>query len=84
MKRFVSPLLSFFICFCLLIATAHQAWGYVDPGSGLLAMQSIASVAAAFGYFLRRRIRNLFMKPATSEKDAMTVGAKEGSPAKAA
>jgi len=60
MKRIVSASLAVFIFFCMLIATERQAFGYVDPGSGLLALQSLASVAAAFGYFMRRRIRGLF------------------------
>jgi hypothetical protein len=63
MKRlFFSISLALFMAFCLAIATAKPAYGYVDPGSGFLAVQTIASVAAAFGYFLRRRIRSLFSK----------------------
>ena len=76
MKRFVSISLAVFICFCLMIATANQAHAYVDPGSGLLALQGLASAAAAFGYFMRRRIASLFTRtPAPS---------KNGDPAKAA
>jgi hypothetical protein len=61
MKRFfLSASLALFIACSLAIATARPAYGYVDPGSGFLAMQTIASVAAAFGYFLRRRIHALF------------------------
>lgn len=67
MKRlFFSVSLTIFTAFCLVIATARPAWGYVDPGSGFLAVQTIASVAAAFGYFLRRRIRLMF---STGKKD---------------
>jgi hypothetical protein len=63
MKRhFFSVSLALFTAFCLVIATAKPAYGYVDPGSGFLAVQTIASVAAAFGYFLRRRIRSFFGK----------------------
>jgi len=68
MKRlFFSVSLAVFTAFCLVIATARPAWGYVDPGSGFLAVQTVASVAAAFGYFLRRRIRAIF----TKKDDAM-------------
>jgi hypothetical protein len=49
-----------FCCICLVVATERRAYAYVDPGSGLLALQSIASVAAAVGYFMRRRIAGLF------------------------
>ncbi len=79
-RRLLSFSLAVWICFCLLIATERQAWGYVDPGSGLLALQSIASVLAAAGFFLRRNLRNLFSRGA-DKKVAMSVPAKEGTPA---
>jgi hypothetical protein len=70
MKRlFFSVSFAAFMAFCLVIATAKPAYGYVDPGSGFLAVQTIASVAAAFGYFLRRRIRSLFSR----KEDAVLV-----------
>jgi len=62
MKRFVSISLAFFCCLCMLVATERRALAYVDPGSGLLAIQSAASVMAAAGYFMRRRIAALFGK----------------------
>ena len=40
MKRFVSILLTTFCGICLIVATDRRAWGYVDPGSGLLALQT--------------------------------------------
>jgi hypothetical protein len=60
MKRLLSISLSVFITFCLLVATDRRAWGYVDPGSGLIALQTFASVGAAYAYFIRRRIRAFF------------------------
>ena len=60
MKRLISTLLAVFTTLCLLVATERRAWGYVDPGTGLLALQSIASALAALGYLLRRRIKTLF------------------------
>ena len=62
MKRVVSICLSLFICTCLLLATERQAKAYVDPGTGLLALQSIASAVAAAAFFLRKRIVGLFTK----------------------
>jgi hypothetical protein len=44
----------------VLFAVERPAYAYVDPGSGFLALQTIASVLAAFGYFLRRRIAAMF------------------------
>ena len=82
MNRFISFSLSLFIGICLLFAGEHQAWGYVDPGSGLLAMQSIASVLAATGFFLRKQIRALFHRE--EKTPALAVPTKEGNPAKVA
>jgi hypothetical protein len=77
MKHFVSISLAVIVCFCMLIATAQQAFGYVDPGSGLLALQGIGSAAAAFAYFMRRRILALFTR-------ATPAAAKDGNSAKPA
>ena len=60
MKRLISFALTVFCCICLIVATERRAYAYVDPGSGLLALQSVASVLAAVGYFMRRRIAILF------------------------
>jgi hypothetical protein len=60
MKRFISVSLAVFITFCMLIATDRRAWGYVDPGSGLIALQTFASVVAAYVYFVRRKIQTFF------------------------
>jgi hypothetical protein len=60
MKRLISLSLAVFTCLCLLVATERKALAYVDPGSGMLALQSLASILAAAGYFMRRRIRALF------------------------
>lgn len=60
MKRLISASLAILMAFCLLVATDRRAWGYVDPGSGLVALQTIASVGAAYAYYIRRRIRTFF------------------------
>jgi hypothetical protein len=84
MQRLASVALSVFFCFSLIVATAQQAHAYVDPGAGLLALQSAASVAAAGAYFLRRRIRSLFTRSAVQDDQAPAVAAKQSSPIKAA
>jgi hypothetical protein len=61
MKRLLSFALACVFCFCVLVATEQRAMAmYVDPGSGLFALQSAASVMAAAAFFLRRKIRGLF------------------------
>jgi hypothetical protein len=62
MKRLISFCLTLLTCTCLLLATERRALAYVDPGTGLLVLQSLASVVAAVGYFFRRRILGLFTK----------------------
>jgi hypothetical protein len=66
MKRLVNFSLAVICCFCLMVATERRALAYVDPGTGLLAIQSIAAACTAGVYFMRRRIAALFgKKPAT-------------------
>jgi hypothetical protein len=62
MKRLMSVSLTIFCCACLMLATERRAMAYVDPGSGLLALQSLGSLLAAAGFFMRRRIMGLFNK----------------------
>jgi len=57
-----SGFLAVFSCLCLMVATEHRAYAYVDPGSGFMALQAIASVMAATGYFLRTKIKALFTR----------------------
>jgi hypothetical protein len=75
MKRLISFSLAVFTCLCLLIATERQALAYVDPGSGMVALQSLASILAAAGYFMRRRIAALFgrKKPEETAEVPVTV-----------
>lgn len=77
MKKISSIVLAMFIGFCLLVATDRKAYGYVDPGTGMIALQSVASMAAAAGYFMRRRIKALFSGKDVLEerKDPATVQA---------
>lgn len=75
MKRLISLALTMFTGVCLLMAMERRALAYVDPGSGLLALQSFASVMAAAGFFLRRRIMGLFKrnKPQANVATPVTV-----------
>jgi hypothetical protein len=77
MKRLISISLAIFTTLCLLVATERRAWGYVDPGTGLLALQSIASALAAVGYLLRRRIKALFKWKNAEANSAPQVVTKE-------
>jgi len=69
MKRLFSFSLAVFITLCMIVGSERRAWGYIDPGSGLIALQGFASVAAAYAYIVRRRIREFF----TSKKGQSSV-----------
>jgi hypothetical protein len=43
----------------LLIAVAQPAYGYVDPGSGILAFQIISTTFAGMIFILRGRLQRL-------------------------
>jgi len=75
MKRLVSFVLTLFTGVCFLMAMERRAMAYVDPGTGLLALQSFASVMAAAMFFLRRRIMGLFKrnKPEANVATPVTV-----------
>lgn len=58
----------------LLAALTKPAWGYVDPGSGLLAVQVGGSMLAGGLFILRSKIRKLFglSTPRKVEEEAET------------
>ncbi len=82
MKRLASATLATLILFCLVVAAEKPAFGYVDPGSGFVALQSLASVAAACGYFLRRRIKTAWTR--LDAKEATSAATKQSNFIKAA
>jgi hypothetical protein len=47
----------------LILATEQVAQAYVDPGTGLLALQILGATVAGWIYILRRRVRALFGGP---------------------
>ena len=69
---------------CLVVASERRAWGYVDPGSGLIALQGIASVAAAYAYYIRRRIRTFFSRKNEQPPVVLPVTSKPGEPSELA
>jgi hypothetical protein len=78
MKQFISFSLAVFIALCMVVATERRAWGYVDPGSGLIALQTFASVAAAYAYMVRRRIRAFFQRKTGETPAVLPVASKPG------
>ena len=52
----VSLFLALSFCF------ERNAYGYVDPGSGLLVFQSLSAAVAGAIFYFRRHIKSLFIK----------------------
>lgn len=65
MKRISSLSLAILITLCLIVGSERRAWGYVDPGAGFIALQTFASIVAAYAYLVRRRIRAFFTRKQT-------------------
>jgi hypothetical protein len=84
MKRVVSFSLGILITLCMMVGSERRAWGYVDPGSGLIALQGIASVAAAYAYYVRRRIRAFFSRKKKVSTVVLPVATKAGESSEAA
>jgi hypothetical protein len=76
MKRILPLSLSVITCVGLLLATERRAMAYIDPGQGLLFVQSIGAAMAAAAYFLRRRILALFGKKKPADDVAIPVVAR--------
>lgn len=45
----------------------RPAYGYADPGTGLLAVQAVGSALVAMGWFLRRKIYALLRRGSASK-----------------
>ncbi len=78
MKRLLSFSLAVFITLCMIVGSERRAYGYVDPGSGLIALQGIASVAAAYAYYVRRKIRSFFSRKKEEPAVVLPVVTKTG------
>jgi hypothetical protein len=63
--------LSVALVLALTICLERPAYGYIDPGNGLLAMQSLSAMFTGAIFYFRRRLKSLVKK--TSEKSDATV-----------
>lgn len=76
LRRFLFAAFAAIELLVLLVALAKPAYGYVDPGSGLLAVQVGGSMLAGALFVLRSKIRKLLrMSPPTSEASPDEKGA---------
>ena len=84
MKRLLSISLAVMTSICLIVATERRAYGYIDPGSGLVALQTVASVMAATTYFMRRKIQTLFGSKKELSPEVVAVGASKAGDSRSA
>jgi hypothetical protein len=78
MKRLISFSLAVFITLCMIVGSERRAWGYVDPGTGLIALQTLASVLAAYAYYVRRKIMAFFARKKKAPAAVLPIVAKTG------
>jgi hypothetical protein len=56
----------------------QPAYGYTDPGTGLLAIQAVGSAVVAVGWYLRRKIYSIFHRGGSGKTQPSSYGATEG------
>jgi hypothetical protein len=63
-----------FIVLALSFCFEKQAQAYVDPGSGILAFQTIGALFTGALFYFRRRIKTIFLRsPKQTESDLADV-----------
>lgn len=72
LRRPVLAVLASIELLVLLAAFAKPAYGYVDPGSGLLAFQIGGSMLAGGLFIIRSKLRKLFRMSSPAEEKAVT------------
>lgn len=70
MRKLLLIFPAFLICLGILLAAEKPAYGYIDPGSGLLAIQALGSMLVAAGWYLRRKIYRLFHRGKAADTPA--------------
>jgi hypothetical protein len=65
--RFAYLCISLALLFCLGISLEEKAYAYIDPGSGLLILQSIGGFFAGVLYLVRKHIKALALRSTSVE-----------------
>lgn len=58
--------------FALSLSLERQAHAYADPGSTLLAFQSLSAVVTGALFYWRRRLKSFFVRSASARTDGAT------------
>jgi hypothetical protein len=81
MKKLLQAFSVLFTLAGVLLVSQRPAYAYVDPGSGLLAVQVIGASLVSAGWFLRRKINALLRWSAKAKQQPEeSLVAKEGEP----
>ena len=65
--RYYAVTLMLFIA--LLTSSIPAAYAYVDPGSGLLAYQSITAFVTGLLFYFRRRLKMIFVRDRNARQE---------------
>ncbi|HTB96104.1 MAG TPA: hypothetical protein VK716_03785 [Terracidiphilus sp.] len=68
MKKLLHVVPFLLVCVGFVLLFELPAYAYADPGTGLLAIQTLGSALVATGWYLRRRIRAIFSRTESSEE----------------
>jgi hypothetical protein len=55
------------LLFLLCVTFERQAYAYVDPGSSLVAFQTLSALVTGVLFYLRKRLKNLLTRSKSSE-----------------
>ena len=69
MKRLWSCVWVLLFASAMLIAFERRALAYVDPGSGLMIVQTVGALATGAMIWFRRHIKALFLRGRTPKPD---------------
>jgi hypothetical protein len=70
MRRLLQLIPLLMIVIGAMVLFQRPAYGYTDPGTGLLAIQAAGSAVVAVGWYLRRKIFSLFHRSPSGGKEA--------------
>jgi hypothetical protein len=56
----------------VLTTFSVRAYGYMDPGSGLLALQVVGSTIAGMGFLVRKRVLQFFARFSRTSREGAT------------
>jgi hypothetical protein len=67
--KFTPALLTCALVFLLCVSFERQAYAYVDPGSSLVAFQSLTAIVTGVLFYVGKRLKNLLTRSESSEVD---------------